>query len=395
MARTSTAVRGHRGIYAVENGGKRRCMISYRVAGRQRTKTLDTLKEAVAFQATVRDPRRLRQLRQLEAGRLALGDYFPMWLSRKRGLSPATQRLYRDVGRKYIESSPLGRRAVAEIRRDDVEDWVSGLVASGVGAAMTDKAYRTLRACLESAVLEGRALSNPARRISLPQPTDRQPFFLTEDQVDAIAREVPQRYRALVYFLAYTGARIGEASALRVKSLDLEASRILISESSSEVAGHKLPPGRTKTKKVRSVDLSQELAAELTSHLDRYGPRASGVLDPEGFVFSGERGAPIRQGNWRRRVFQSACDRLGILRGTAGDRRAPRVHDLRHTAASLAAKAGYSLHEVKEMLGHSTIKTTSDRYLHLFDDARRDRASSLGGLMVAARSRSTSTVPSP
>ena len=63
----------------------------------------------------------------------------------------------------------------------------------------------------------------------------------------------------------------------------------------------------------------------------------------------------------------------------------PRVHDLRHTAASLAAKAGFNLHEVKEMLGHSTIKTTSDRYLHLFDDTLQERAGSLGALMSEAR----------
>jgi integrase len=71
----------------------------------------------------------------------------------------------------------------------------------------------------------------------------------------------------------------------------------------------------------------------------------------------------------------------------------PRVHDLRHTAASLAAKSGYSLREVKELLGHSTIKTTSDLYLHLFEDAKEEKAAALGDLMVAAQGRSNRVVP--
>ncbi len=389
--RTSKAVRGHAGISLVTQNGHRSYMVSYRVAGRQRTKSFRTLGEAVTFQGAVRDPSRARQLKQLETGRVTLREYFPVWLERKRDLAPATRRLYGDVGEKYI-SSGLGDLRLSEVMRDDVEDWISALEDRGVGRPTIDKAYRTLRACLETAVLEGKALSNPARRVEVPPSDEREPFFLTENQVEAIANEVPERHRALVYFLAYTGARMGEATALRVKNLSLPRKVVRIVESSSEVAGKKLPAGKTKTKRVRAVQLSDELVAELAEHLERFGRLVDGTIDPDSYVFIGERGAQIRQNNWRVRVLQPACGRLGITRRSRDGLEVPRVHDLRHTAASLAAKADYSLHEVKEMLGHSTIKTTSDRYLHLFDDSRRQRAQSMGELMATARQESLQTV---
>ena len=389
--RTSNAVRGHAGISLVTRGGHRRYMVSYRVEGRQKTKSFRTQKEAVDFQAGMRDPMRRRQLQQLEAGRIPLKTYFPEWLERKRNLATSTRRSYRDAGNNYILPG-LGEFYVASIVRDDVEEWISDLVDREVGPPTIDKSYRTLRACLETASLDGKAVGNPARRISVPENREREPFFLDEDQVDAVAGDVADRYRALVYFLAYTGARIGEASALRVKNLRLLEERVQIVESAAEVAGRKLPSGKTKTKKTRSINLGQELCAELGRHLEQYGVRSGSSLDPESLVFTGDRGAAVRQGNWRVRSFQASCVRLGIVRTAEGEIEAPRVHDLRHTAASLAAKAGYSLHEVKEMLGHSTIKTTSDRYLHLFDDTRRQCAGSLDALMREARGNTVEVV---
>jgi integrase len=127
--------------------------------------------------------------------------------------------------------------------------------------------------------------------------------------------------------------------------------------------------------------------AELSAHIEYYAGRsADDSIDPEATVFSGERGAAIRQNNFRSRVFYPACKRAGVWRtSNSGKLEPPRVHDLRHTAASLAARAGFSLHEVKEMLGHSTIKTTSDLYLHLFEEAKRENAERLGALMASGR----------
>jgi integrase len=119
-------------------------------------------------------------------------------------------------------------------------------------------------------------------------------------------------------------------------------------------------------------------------------------VDQEGFVFTGDRGGQIRQGNWRERVFQPTCRALGILReGRGGEKEVPRVHDLRHTAASLGASAGMSANEVKEMLGHATIGITLDLYTHLFDDDKRSSADALGAVMKGARRQGAEVIDFP
>jgi site-specific recombinase XerD len=87
---------------------------------------------------------------------------------------------------------------------------VSWLQSKGIGSATIDKAHRTLRACLSTAVREGKAIANPAASIDLPDIQDREPFFLSARQVDAVASQVPARDRALVYFLSYTAMGAAE-----------------------------------------------------------------------------------------------------------------------------------------------------------------------------------------
>ena len=206
---------------------------------------------------------------------------------------------------------------------------------------------------------------------------------------------MPDRDRALVYFLAYTGARIGEASALRVKHLDLIRRTVTIAENAPEVARKKLEPGKTKSRKVRTVPIFEGLSEVIADHLDRYGKRDdNGDLDRQAFVFTSPSGRPIRQNNWRARVFQAAAVRANVTRiGRDGALEPPRVHDLRHTFAFLAAANGYTLHEVKEMLGHSTVNITSQFYLHLFPDQMAERAERLGAAMRDTREKArTSSV---
>jgi len=197
----------------------------------------------------------------------------------------------------------------------------------------------------------------------------REPRFLTQDEVRRIAEGVPEHYRALVSFLAWTGLRIGEASALRVKNLDLTVRTVRVVENSPEVRGRKYI-GPTKTSKARTVRFGAGLAAMLKAHLAAYGK----PLDPESFVFTSAEGGQIRQNNFRKRIFQPAAKRAGL-------KPVPAVHDLRHTAASLMARAGFSMREAQEQLGHSHA-TMTDRYTHLFPEDRERKIAALDAMLT-------------
>ena len=70
-------------------------------------------------------------------------------------------------------------------------------------------------------------------------------------------------------------------------------------------------------------------------------------------------GSIVRLSNWRRAVFLPACDRAGLSTRF-------RIHDLRHTAASLMIQAGYPPKMLQEIMGHASITTTLDLYGHLY-----------------------------
>ncbi|MEX0754929.1 MAG: site-specific integrase [Actinomycetota bacterium] len=381
--------RYERGIYKLTRQGEQpRYRVIYRVRGLgQRSKTFRALKEARDFQAAIRDPEKQTRLRLLNQGNVPLEDYFKLYVEnglKLNTLRPSTAERYSGILRLYVRGSEIGRRPVAELTVSEVEAWLTSLVDRGVGQHTVAKAHSTLRAVLGKAQREGKVLINPAV-IKMKAPNERPPFFLTEEQVEAIAREIDDRYRTLVDLLAYTGLRIGEASALVVDDFDPLNGLLHVKGNSPEVAGVKHHHG-TKTGKERVVTMPAFLCEELAEHIETYGIReADGSVDRGAFLFTTAEGKQVRQGNWRRRHFQAACKHVGVTRIRDGEVEVPRVHDLRHTAASLAAKAGYSLHEVKEMLGHASIKMTSDRYLHLFPVQRQELAEKLGLLAQQAR----------
>ena len=76
-------------------------------------------------------------------------------------------------------------------------------------------------------------------------------------------------------------------------------------------------------------------------------------------MFTSPDGAPLRNGNFRRRIWYPAVEQAGLPDGL-------RIHDLRHTCASLLIAAGANPKVVQVHLGHSSITVTMDRYTHLF-----------------------------
>ena len=128
----------------------------------------------------------------------------------------------------------------------------------------------------------------------------------------------------------------------------------------SEAGG--LHAGPTKTGKRRTITVPRFLAQMLCEHIGRYP-------SPEGWVFTAAEGGPVHHHNFRHRRYTRAVD-AAALPGV-------RFHPLRHTCAALLIAAGRHLEEVKTYLGHSSIRVTSDRYVHLFPEARAAIADAL------------------
>jgi integrase len=195
------------------------------------------------------------------------------------------------------------------------------------------------------------------------------PRFLCADQVRDIADGIEEPYYTLVYLLAYAGLRWGEACALRRRRVHLDKQRLTVAESLAEVNGE-FHCGETKTGRIRTVAIPRFLCTLLTALLEGLSD------DPDALIFTKPNGRPLRNNWFHRRVWDPAGDAANVPSDL-------RLHDLRHTCASLLISQGAHPKMIQSHLGHSTIAVTFDVYGHIFDTDRDALADGLDAIYIA------------
>ncbi len=162
-------------------------------------------------------------------------------------------------------------------------------------------------------------------------------------------------HAALVYTLAYTGMRWGEVTGLRVRNVDLQRRRSRVEENAVKVSTQ-IVVGTPKTHETRSVPLPRFLLQGLAQQMA--GKNQEAIVFGDGRTHLPR---PQARNGWFMRAVGEA---------RAIDPTFPRItiHDLRHTAASLAVSAGANVKAVQRMLGHASAAMTLDTYADLFDD---------------------------
>lgn len=290
---------------------------------------------------------------EAESGETRLEAWAERWMNSRVDLKPKTQVGYGSLLRNQILPA-FGDRPLSRIRPIDVQEWIARMQNSGLSPSRIRQAANLLGSILKAAIDEEMITRNPCASVRLPRMRHREMAFFTAEQVECIAAETAAPYDVLVYVLAYTGIRFGEAAALRRNDCALDRARLRVDESLAEVNG-RLFFGAPKTHQSRYVVLAPFLVAMLRRHLGDH------VADHEdSFVFTAPTGGPLRYGNFARRVWKPALDRAGI--GSTG------LHALRHTCASLLIAHGAPIKAVQAQLGHRSAELTLDRYGHLYPD---------------------------
>jgi len=294
------------------------------------------------------------------------------WLANQMHLKPSTYTGLESSWRVHVE--PMwGDRRLGEIRHSEVRTWVTKLTA-GDGkprsASTVIRAYGVLAGILDVAVLDRRIATNPARGVKLPRKQKKRRAYLTADQVELLALKAGD-HATLVYTLAYTGLRWGEATAIRVSALDTLRRRILVRENAVSI-GSKIIVGTPKTHENRSVPYPKFLSEPLARSCETKG--REDLVFGKGFAHMK---IPKSGQGW----FWSAVQKCRRVDSTF-----PEItpHDLRHTAASLAISAGANPKAVQRMLGHASAAMTLDTYADLFEDDLDD----VSDRMDAARTAS-------
>ncbi|NKG21131.1 tyrosine-type recombinase/integrase [Paeniglutamicibacter terrestris] len=311
-----------------------------------------------------------RAVAQAKVGGISVREMIERHIDQLTDPAEGTINKYRKAVPLYFNGH-IGNIPVQALTQQDVKAWIKEMIKrpSCRGGTISSKTisnqHGLLSAAMNTAVnTPGIKLKrNPCQGVKMPSDnrTEEVMRFMSAAEITAMADAIsPARYRTFILFLLVTGMRFNEATALRPGDIRMEAGQWVarVERAWKNKGDGAYYIGKPKTKKSRrSVSLPPSMMALLQPLLDS--------SDPFQCVFRTSTGSPIRHSTffkyWRR-----ALDALNYPAG-AGNR--PRIHDIRHSHASIMLANGMNIYELSRRLGHESIQTTIDRYSHLSPDA--------------------------
>ena len=361
--------------------GNRAFTLDYRVGGRQRRMTIGRWPEwtTVAARERAKDLRReidegIDPLNQRENAREAprVSDMTKRYLEEHTPHLAARNAADQHTIMVKLVEPDWGNKLVTEITKADVEKLLTKIAA---GRARPSKAKpnnrarklqgvkptpvranrvgEVLRKMFTLAVGWGWREDNPASAFRRRIENERE-RFLTPEEIGRLAKVLDaakdQRAAGIIRLCMLTGARSGEVRQARFEQFNLD------------LGSWSKPAATTKQRKIHRIPISGDVAAIV---------RQRSLLVPKGnpWLFSGDTpGQPVKE---IRRFWVAIQKEAGLPE--------VRIHDLRHTFASLLVSGGASLEMIGKLLGHTQMQTTQ-RYAHLMDSPLRDGVNAVASI---------------
>lgn len=335
--------------------------------------TFETVREADDWLAEQQTEIRRGNWRDPEAGAINFEEYALEWVD-ERGLAPTTDELYRRLLRLHILPT-FGALDLDEITAPRVRAWRAER-RKATGATTVAKAYRLLKAVMETAVDDEYIRRNPCRIKGAGAESATERPVATVAQVDALADALGPRWRLMVYLAAYGPARPEEQAALRCSDVQLgfPALGVWVRRAEPELTTGRRAKGDPKSKAgKRFITLPAFMEKDLRRHLDWYAEKG-----PDGLLFVGERGKPFRRSTFGRK-WSKARSKVGLPESF-------RFYDLRHTGHTLSTQSGATLKDTMVRAGQSSEKAALI-YQHSNDQRQREVAEDLDRRVRADREK--------
>jgi len=305
----------------------------------------------------------------VKANKITLAEWLRRWLRDYASMSITDRTLesYTSIVERHLVPS-LGKVVLSDLQPLHIQDYYAekrlrGRADGKGGLSGRSVVYqhRILCKSLDYAVKMGLVVRNVAKVVDTPRVAKVTMSTLSPEEVTRFL-DVARETDYYVYFatLLYTGLRRGELLALRWRNLDLQKATLAVVET-----GYKLADGRYIIKEPktpqsrRSVSLPLSLVELFKAYrADQELLRIQlGIsLNADDFVFIRPDGSPMNPGAVSL-AFWRIIKRAGLKH--------IRIHDLRHTHATLMLKAGVHPKVVSERLGHASIGITLDTYSHV------------------------------
>ncbi len=293
---------------------------------------------------------------------VALGEYLTEWLQSHAELHcrPATAEGYWFIVNRYLIPA-LGGVRLSQLRPQHISNYCSNAVHRGLSNRTVLYHFRLLHKALKDAAKLGLIGVNPCDGIDAPKPTDKEMKILCPDDVGkflSAAQEAPWPCYYLFYTMLFTGLRRSEALAVTWADVDLDLCRLTVRQTLHRLAnGYVISPPKTR-KSRRQVDLPPSLALLLRNYRSEVEAQRlllGKPLTDDDFVFAHPDGTPLNPGTITH-LFTKAVRKAGLEL---------RLHDLRHSFASVMLAAGVNVKVISQSMGHANIGITLDTYAHL------------------------------
>ncbi|WP_456459842.1 tyrosine-type recombinase/integrase [Desulfurobacterium sp.] len=259
-----------------------------------------------------------------EGRKVLLSEFIPEYLDWAReNLAPATYRKRLYVLNNFKEI--VGDTYLKSLTRKHLDEYVSHLLATGVSRNTVNTHIRHLKASLTKAVEWEFAREHPFKGYKLLRVQQKPPTFLFPEQIGKVLKVIDDEFWVFVFkIFIYTGMRLSEVANLRWNDVDLRRGVIVVK--------------KTKNYQTRIIPIHPKLREEIEKRLPAVGKVVPCCKD---YIYH---------------KIKNYLKKAGFPN--------VRIHDLRHTFASLMVMSGVDLKTVQELLGHRDYRTT-EIYAHL------------------------------
>ena len=305
----------------------------------------------------------------IKPGKTTLGEFLLRWLEEyaKPNLVPKTVEGYESIIRQHLIPK-LGNIALTQLKPEHLQRYYSELLSGGRcdgkgGLSTRSVRYHhvTLHCALRNAMKWGLISRNPADAVDLPHSQRPEMHIMDENDIQKLLRAAKDTpYYALFYLALFTGMRRSELLALRWQDIDLLLCQAYITRSIHQLNDGRLVFQNPKTAKGRRmVSLPPSAVSVLREHKDKQ--KTTNLIlgkpsDDSDLVFCQLDGKPLIPDTvshaWVKLAKRIGCEHV-------------RLHDARHSHASLLLKQGVHPKIVQERLGHASIQITLDTYSHV------------------------------
>ena len=299
-----------------------------------------------------------------------VSGWLDVWLKDhiKPNREPKTHAFYSLMSDKHIKPY-LGRMDIQRVTSQDINLMYRKLESNGASPNTISAVKRTLRAAYGVALKHGVATVNPVINSVTPKVKREPKVFFDSEQIQRfLVALAGSPIENIVKFTLATGVRVGEASGVTWRSVNLKEQTVLI-DSQLQREGGELILKQLKTEKgVRTMPLVGHSLEAILNESKRQ--EQEGTENPLGLVFLNSASRPFDSKNINT-ILHAVLQKAGLP--STG------MHSLRHSAATFLLMEGLNLHQVSRYLGHSQIALTSNLYGHVLDGAMREAAEKLQG----------------